>query len=430
MIHYLTTAALPVLVIGGGVFFLINLGFFFVRRPIKTARTMASGKSPLRELCLSLAGTLGVGNIVGVSMAISLGGAGAVFWMWISAAICAVLKYAEITLAVKYRRFENGAVLGGPMYYMEDGVGGRHGRTLAVIFSVLGLLMSLVMGNLVQSRALTDAAERIFPAPTWVIGIALAALCALSIFGGYSAVSRVTAVIVPLMSAAYVAVSLWILISNGARVPGVVREIFASAFDIGAAGGGAVGFFTSAAIRHGVIKGVFSHEAGGGTAPLSHAQTKESVPARQGLLGLVEVFFDSGVICTLTAFVLLLAPAGDKIGTMRVYSAFTHFCGDAGGVFVSTSIILFAFSTMICWGYYGRTCLFYLSRNRAAINIYLSLYSAFAAVGAFVGEGRVWALNDVGVFLMTTINVISLIVLSGEVRRETERIGLIKPRGK
>ena len=429
MIYGILTSAMPVLVIGGGMFMLCRLGFFFIRRPIKTAKT-AGGRSPLRELCVSLAGTLGVGNIVGVAMALSLGGAGAVFWMWLSAAVAAVLKYAEITLAVKYRRFNNGCVLGGPMYYMEDGIGGTHGRALAVAFSVLGVLLSFVMGNLVQSRALTGAAERVLHVPAWAIGVAVSVLGTLSIFGGYVAVSRVTAVIVPLMSGAYIAVSLWIILSNASRVPDVFREIFSSAFDLSAAGGGAVGFFTSAAVRHGVAKGAFSHEAGGGTAPLSHAQTKTHIPARQGVLGLFEVFFDTGVICTLTALVLLLAPHGDTGGVARVYGAFTHFCGGTGGTFVSASIILFAFSTLICWGYYGRSCLSYLTKSLAAEKIYFSLYAAFAFFGALVGEGRAWELTDIGVFLMTAINVISLTVLSGDVRRETELIGLVKRRKK
>ena len=429
MIHGFLTSAIPVLIIGGGMFILCRLGFFFIRRPIKTVRT-SGGRSPLRELSVSLAGTLGVGNIVGVSMALSLGGAGAIFWMWLSAAVAAVLKYAEITLAVKYRRHDGDAVLGGPMYYMEYGVGGKLGRSLAVAFSVLGVFLSFVMGNLVQSRALTGAAVRVLAVPAWTIGLAVAALGALSIYGGYRAVSRVTAVIVPLMSAAYIAVSLLIILSNAERVPGVFREIFASAFDFSAAGGGTVGFFTSAAVRHGVAKGAFSHEAGGGTAPLSHAQTKTLVPARQGVIGLFEVFFDTGVICTLTALVLLLAPRGDAEGVDRVYDAFTHFCGRAGGAVVSASIVLFAFSTLICWGYYGRACLNYLTKSRVAVKIYLALYAAFAFFGALVGEATAWELTDIGVCLMTTLNVASLVVLSGDMRRETELVGLIKPRGK
>ena len=424
MIHEFLTSAMPAAITLIGAFFLCRLRLFFIVHPIKTLKMTFSGASPVRELSLSLAGTLGVGNIVGVAMAISLGGAGAVFWMWLSALVSAVLKYAEITLAVKYRRFTPRGVLGGPMYYMEDGVGGRFGRVLAVTFSALGVLLSLVMGNLVQSRAAVGAAERILPYPAWAIGIVLAILCVFSIFGGYRAASRVTSVIVPLMSAAYILISLWIIATHIAAVPAVLKNIVSSAFDTRAAGGGALGFLTSSSLRHGVAKGAFSHEAGGGTAPLSHAQTKEKVPARQGLLGLFEVFFDTGVICTLTALVILLGGNGSG-GAARVYDAFTLFCGKFGGAAVSVSIVFFAFSTMICWGYYGKTCLDYLTKSRAAGKIYLVFYCAFIVAGALVGEGAAWMLTDIGVSLMTTVNLAAVVLLSRTVREETELAGLL-----
>ena len=427
MAHAILTSVMPAVIMGGGVFFLFRLGFFFFRRPIKTLKLMFSGASPVLELSLSLAGTLGVGNIVGVAMAISLGGAGAVFWMWLSALVSAVLKYAEITLAVKYRRFTPHAILGGPMYYMEDGVGGRFGRALAVTFASLCTMLSLVMGNLVQSRAAVGAAERILPVPAWAIGAMLAILCAFSLFGGYRVTSRVTSVIVPLMSGAYILISLGIIAAHAGSVPAALKNIVTSAVDPSAAGGGALGFLSSSALRHGVAKGAYSHEAGGGTAPLSHAQTKEKVPAVEGLLGLFEVFFDTGVICTLTALVILLA--GDEgSGAALVYGAFTHFCGAPGGAVVSVSIVFFAFSTMICWGYYGKTCLYYLTKSRAAETAYLAFYCAFAAVGALVGEGVAWMLTDIGVCLMTSVNLVAVIILSRTVREETELAGLISPR--
>ena len=424
MVHAFLTAVMPAVITVCGAFFLCRLRCFFLVQPIKTLKMTFSGASHLGELSLSLAGTLGVGNIVGVSMAISLGGAGAVFWMWVSALVSAVLKYAEITLAVRFRRFTPSGVLGGPMYYMEAGVGGGLGRALATAFSALGVMLSLVMGNLVQSRAAVGAAERILPVPAWAIGAALAILCAFPVIGGYRAVSRVTSVIVPLMSGAYILISLWIIVTHAASVPAILENIVSSAFDPAAAGGGALGFLTSASLRHGVAKGAYSHEAGGGTAPLSHAQTKEKVPAVEGLLGLFEVFFDTGVICTLTALVILLGGEGSG-GAARVYDAFTHFCGEFGGAAVSVSIVFFAFSTMICWGYYGKTCLDYLTRSRAAGKIYLLFYAAFAVVGALVGEGYAWMLTDIGVCLMTSVNLAAVVRLSHTVRGETEIAGLL-----
>jgi len=411
---------LPIMIAACGIFYLIKLGFFFVLHPIKTVKMMFSDKSQLRQLSLSLAGTLGVGNIVGVGVAVALGGAGAVFWMWISALIAMILKYAEIVLAVKHREFDaDGAVRGGPMYYMKNGVGGKLGRALAIAFAALGVAMSFIMGNLVQSHAAVGAIENIADVPPLAVGLILAALCALSIFGGYAAVSRVTSVIVPLMSAAYIIMALGIIISNITSVPRVIRSIFSSAFDASSAGGGIVGFLLSGALRHGVAKGAYSHEAGSGTAPLSHAHTKIKSPARQGLLGLFEVFFDTIVICTLTAFVILLY--GEAVGGMEsIRAAFEHFCGSAGVYVVMISIVFFAFSTIICWGYYGRACLDYLFKDARVKNAYLALYCSAVAVGAVISERGVWMMTDVGVSLMTYMNLIAVVCLWRDVKAETE----------
>ena len=412
-------SALPAVLAVGGAFYLLKLKAFFFVHPIKTIRLMFSDKSQLRQLSLSLAGTLGVGNIVGVAVAVSLGGAGAVFWMWLSALASAVLKYAEIVLAVKYREYgADGQIRGGPMYYMKSGVGGKFGRALAAVFAALGAMMAFIMGNLVQARAAVGAAEAIFNVPPIAVGILLAALCAMSLFGGFDTVSRVTSAVVPLMSAGYIAVSLWIILSHLGSVPHVLGEIFSSAFDFSAAGGGVFGFLLGGAVRHGVLKGAYSHEAGGGTAPLSHAQTKIKSPGREGLLGLFEVFFDTIIICTLTALVILL-DGNVSGGVDAVSNAFRRFCGDAGVYAVMISIVFFAFSTMICWGYYGTACLEYLCKSRRAKNIYLALYCAAAVLGSVVGEGRAWALTDAGVALMTYVNLVAVVALWRDVKSET-----------
>ena len=421
---------LPAVITACGAFFLIKLKAFFFVHPIKTVKTMFSDRSQLRQLSLALAGTLGVGSIVGVAVAVSLGGAGAVFWMWISALVAAVLKYAEIVLAVKYREYgSDGQIHGGPMYYMKSGVGGRSGRALAAVFAALGASMAFIMGNLVQARAAVGAMEAIFDVPPLAVGVLLAALCAVSLFGGFDAVSRVTSAVVPLMSAGYIAVSLWIILSHIGGVPRVVNEIFSSAFDFSAAGGGAFGFLLGGAVRHGVLKGAYSHEAGGGTSPLSHAQTKIKSPGREGLLGLFEVFFDTIIICTLTAFVILLG--GESSGGVdAVKSAFGRFCGDAGVFAVMISIVFFAFSTMICWGYYGTACLEYLTKSRRVKNIYLALYCAVAVLGSVVGEGRAWALTDAGVALMTYVNLVAVVLLWRDVKSETELLGFSRRKAK
>lgn len=419
------TAVLPVLIMGCGAFYLFKLRFFFFSHPIKTVRAMISESAGLRALSLSLAGTLGVGNIVGVAVAISLGGAGAVFWMWASALIAAVLKYAEIVLAVKYREVCGDGYRGGPMYYMKNGVGGNFGRILAAVFALIGVVLSFVLGNLVQSRAAVGAVQSVVNVPSLAVGATLALLCAASIFGGYGTVSRVTSVIVPIMSGAYIVIALKIVISNAATLPDVIEKIFSSAFTPSSAGGGIVGFFTGAALRHGVAKGAYSHEAGGGTAPLSHAQAKTKSPAGEGLLGLFEVFFDTIVICTLTAFVILLY-GGDGVGMALVSDAFAYFCGDAGRYIVAVAIVFFAFSTLICWGFYGKTCLEYLCKSRRVGGVYLAAYCAFVVVGALVGEARVWMLTDFGVAVMTAVNLVAVVALWRDVKAETELLGFTK----
>ena len=412
---------LPIMIAACGIFYLIKLRFFFVLHPFKTLKLMFSDKSQLKQLSLSLAGTLGVGNIVGVGVAVALGGAGAVFWMWISALVSMILKYAEIVLAVKHREFDaRGDARGGPMYYMKNGVGGKLGRALAIIFAALGVIMSFIMGNIVQSHAAVGAVRSIFDVPPLAVGIILAALCAMSIFGGYTAVSRVTSVIVPLMSAAYIIMTLCIIFSNISSVPRVIESIFLSAFDLSAAGGGITGFLVCGAVRHGVAKGAYSHEAGSGTAPLSHAQTKIKSPARQGLLGLFEVFFDTIIICSLTAFVILLYGGDAGGGMASIRAAFEHFCGSAGVYVVMISIVFFAFSTIICWGYYGRTCLDYLFKDARVKNAYLALYCMVVVAGAVISESRAWMLTDIGVALMTYINLIAVVYLWRDVRRETD----------
>lgn len=415
---------LPAILILCGIYFLVKLKFFFLIHPLKTAKLMFSSPEQIRELSLSLAGTLGVGNIVGVAVAIILGGSGAVFWMWISAAISMVLKYSEIVLAVKYRRFSlSGDATGGPMYYMKDGIGGCVGRALAFVFALLGVSLSFAMGNLVQSGAAVGALSEITAVSPVLLGVVLGALCALSIFGGYKSVSNVTSVVVPVMSAVYLFVSLGIVFTNVERLPEIFSDIIASAAEPLSAGSGVVGFLTSNAVRHGVSKGAYSHEAGAGTAPLSHFKTKNDSPAKQGLLGLFEVFFDTIVMCTITAVVLLLyGDAPSSSASEYISAAFGHFYGAPGMYIVNISVVLFAFSTMICWGFYGRTCLFYLCSRPKLANTYLAVYCGAIALGGVINEGIIWQIADVAVVAMTSVNLCAIVNLSEIVKKETELV--------
>lgn len=417
------SSALVPMILLCGTYFIIYLRGFFIFRPKKCAALVASGgRRSLRELSVSLAGALGVGNIVGVAVAISTGGAGAVFWMWVSAAVSAVLKYCEIILALKFREKNGGEYVGGPMYYMRDGMGGASGKALACIYAALGVVSSATLGNVVQSGAVTAAASEAGVPPS-VAATVMCVLCALVVFGGFSGVSRFTGAAVPIMSVLYIAVSLRAIVMCAENIPAAFSAIFSEAFRFDSAAGGVLGFLTSSAVRSGTSKGAFSHEAGSGTAPMAHIQAEPEFPAAQGLLGMIEVVFDTLVMCTLTALVILTSGAFDGAcsGAELVTRAFEATCGGAAKYIISLSVSLFAFSTVICWSYYGRICLSFFSRSRRAEKAYLCFYCAVIPLGAVISEGRVWELADVSVTLMTAINLAAVFCLRGHVRRETKQ---------
>ena len=426
---------LPLILITCGAYFTIYLGGFYLLHPCKTWRLMFSreggGKvSPLRALSVSLAGTLGVGNIVGVAVAIIMGGAGALFWMWISAFLSMILKYAEIVLAMRYRSQRDGEIIGGPMYYMKNGIGGKTGKMFASVFAMLGLLSSLTVGNVVQMNAAADAAYSTFHFARPVFGIVVAGICAVVIFGGFRGISRVTSVAIPVMSGLYLVLSARAVILDAARIPQVMNEIIRSAFSVSAASGGIIGFLLSGALRHGVAKGSFTHEAGCGTAPMAHVNSDTKIPAKQGLLGIFEVFFDTIVMCTLTGFVILLANDGEFItdnGMLLVIYSFSKYYGKKAAYLISFSILLFAFATIICWAYYGKTCLTYFTRSRKAETVYLVAYCSLAAAGAVMSQGLVWEFSDISVAVMTVLNLAAVLWLRREVRMETECAGLCRP---
>lgn len=425
---------LPILLVVCGGFLTVYLRGFYLLHPIKTVRRMLAKEgggtvSPFRALSVSLAGTLGVGNIVGVAVAVTLGGAGAVFWMWISALLSMILKYAEIVLAMRYRTERWGHICGGPMYYMKKGVDGKLGKGLAGVFSFLGIVSSFAMGDIVQMNAASEAAHATFRIPKLFFGIMIALVCAVVIFGGFRGISRVTAVVIPLASLLYLYLSIFAVICDGDRIPFVMREIFEGAFSGTAACGGVLGMLLSGAVRHGVAKGSFSHEAGCGTAPMAHAESDVKIAAKQGLLGIFEVFFDTIVMCTLTGLVLLLARDGDFItdnGMLLVIYSFSRYYGKSAAYLISGSILVFAFATVICWAHYGMTCLAYFTRSPRARAVYLSLYCAVCVVGAVIDERQAWTIADLAVALMTTINLSSVMMLCKDVREETEAAGLCR----
>lgn len=419
----LTSMLVPAL-LSCGAYFFIYLRGFFVFNPIKSIKLFASGgKKALGELSVSLAGALGVGNIIGVAVAISLGGAGGIFWMWLSAAVSMILKYCEIVLSLKYRIPNGTEYFGGPMYYMRDGVKGNLGKVLAVCFAGLGVISSASLGNLVQSSAVVRTMEQIGVAPV-VTAVVMCVLCAAVVFGGYSGVSKFTSIAVPLMSALYIFVSLRAMFLCRENIPSAFGQIFSGAFTPTSAAGGIFGFLLSSTVRQGTAKGAFSHEAGGGTAPMAHAQATPKTPAAQGMIGIFEVFFDTFVMCSMTALVILTSGvATDGVfGAELVVCAFEVTCGSAAKYIISFSVGIFAFSTIVCWSYYGRMCLSFFSRNKTVEKVFLAVYCASIISGAFISEGNVWHLSDVSVSLMTVINLAAVVWLRKDIKKETDAV--------
>ena len=421
---------LSALILCGGGFFTFYLkGFFFIH-PVKTAREMfkkseKNGISPLRALSASLSGTLGVGNIVGVAVALILGGAGALFWVWASALISMVLKYCEITLGVKYRKESGTGFAGGPMHYMSEGLRSRAGTFFAFVFCTAGVISSFALGNIVQVSAASDAASIIFGADKIVFAAVFSGTVGLVALGGFERISRVTSILLPLMSGVYLVLCAAIILREISIIPKITASVFEGAFSANSAVGGVLGFLLSGAFSQGVAKGTFSHESGSGTAPMAHANAQTDSPARQGLLGLFEVFADTIIMCTLSAYVILIAwekGICEEGGMALVLRAFGTELGTWAEYVVGAAIVLFAFSTVICWAFYGKTCLAYITSSKKAERIYILLYLAFCIFGAALSQDIVWKTADAAVALMTATNMPALFLLRREIKEETKTL--------
>ncbi len=414
---YVFGPLLPVFLICSGLFLSFRLSFFPFRHPLRCLRGMLPGKEKgtLRPTLLALAGTLGVGNITGVAAATAAGGPGALFWMWISAFAASFVKYAEVVLALKYRRREGA----GAPYYIRDGLGLTR---LACFFSGVLLLADFTVGCPVQVFAAAEALRFSFGIPPAVTGLVFAALVLLALFGGKERISSLTALLVPVLAAFYVLVSAFILVRGAGDLPEVLRSVFRSAFlpDAGKAGVG--GFLLSRALRFGTARGVLSNEAGCGTAPFAHAEAKTKVPAEQGLFGILEVMIDTPVLCTLTGLVILLSPEpiGSGGGTGLAIRAYAAGAGETAGKAVALSCALFAYASVIAWAYYGTEALTFLGIGEKGKRCYLFLSGAFTAVGALFSPALVWELADLSTAVMTVTNTSCVLLLSGEVRSETE----------
>ena len=431
------------LLVGTGVFLTIRTGWiqvrwfgFILKKTVgslfskKKSYADGSNLTPFQAVTTALAGTVGTGNIAGVTGAIFVGGPGAVFWMWVSAFFGMCTKYAEIALAMKYRETdENGTHSGGPMYYIEKGLG-KNWKPLAVIFALLGGLASFGIGNIAQSSEIAGAMSGLFGIAPMITGIILAVIVAIVVIGGVQRIGKVTSLLVPFMALFYILAGLAVIVLRITDVPAVFAQIFTSAFSFEAVGGGVFGYAIMVAMKQGFARGVFSNEAGLGSAPIAHAASSAQEPCEQAMWGVFEVFFDTIIICTITALTVLLsgfelgadALAGYASKGAAAVAAFNSILpGTIGGTVIQISLLFFALSTILGWSYYGERCWNYLTRgNKAVVMVYKVVFILFCIVGATGSGTLMWDISDTLNGLMAIPNLIALLGLSGVVAATTK----------
>ena len=375
--------------------------------------------SHFAALMTALAATVGIGNIVGVATAITLGGPGAVFWMWMTGLVGMATKYSEAVLAVKYREKGAHGMRGGPMYYISKGAGLPWLGTLFAIFTACA---TFGIGNMTQANATAKIFEATFHVPTQVTGMVLMLLTGLVILGGIKSIGKFTSFLVPFMIVGYVGASLVVLGLNIQEVPHAFGLIFGSAFSPSAATGGFAGATVAAAMRYGISRGVFSNESGLGSAPIAAAAARTNDPVTQALVSMTQTFIDTLVVCTMTALVILTASSWTQgVGAANLTSAsMAETLGHTGSVIVAISTALFAYSTLIGWNYYGEKAIEYLFGEKS-IKPYRVFFTIIVMVGATVSLEFVWNFSDLMNGMMALPNLIGLLILSPVIKAETTR---------
>ncbi len=375
--------------------------------------------SHFAALMTALAATVGIGNIVGVATAITLGGPGAVFWMWMTGLVGMATKYSEAVLAVKYREHGEHGMRGGPMYYLAKGC---NLPTLGWLFALFTALAAFGIGNMTQANSVSGIFQSVFNIEPWVTGVVLTLMTGLVILGGIKSIGRFTSFLVPFMIVGYVAAALIVLALNASEIPHALYLIFYHAFNPIAAGGGFAGAAVAAAIRYGVARGVFSNESGLGSAPIAAAAARTSDPVKQALVSMTQTFIDTLVVCSMTALVILTAtPWTQGVGAAQLTSlSFAETLGYGGELLVAVATALFAYSTLLGWSYYGEKAVEYLAGGRA-IRAYRVVFVSAVIVGAMMQLEFVWNFSDLMNGLMAIPNLIALLLLSKIVKQETER---------
>lgn len=435
---------LMILLIGTGTWFTFLLrGLQFTLLPhalwlafVKRRETTGAGDiSHFQALMTALAATVGTGNIVGVATAIAIGGPGAVFWLWLTGLVGMVTKYAEALLAVKFRvTAANGTMAGGPMYYIEKGLGQKW---LAVVFACLTVVASFVIGNMTQANAVADCLFNTYGINPRDTGAVLTLLSGLVLLFGIKGIARVTSVLVPFMILFYFVITLGVLWINARSIPSVLALILRHAFTPTAATGGFAGAVLSQTIRVGLARGLFSNESGLGSAPIAAAAARTAHPVMQALVSMTQTFIDTLVVCSMTALVILTSgvwtlsgPDGKGMtGALLSSTAFCSVYGEWGGQFATVALALFAWSTLIGWGYYGEKALQYLAGDKA-IPAYRTVFVSVVYVGCVLRLETVWALSDIFNGLMALPNLIALLCLSPVVVAETRAYVATRRRGR
>jgi AGCS family alanine or glycine:cation symporter len=416
------------LLLGVGIFLTIGLRFITFRKLFHAFAVMWRGRkynpehegeiSPFRALMTSLAATVGTGNIVGVATAIMMGGPGAIFWMWLTALFGMATKFCEAVLAVKYREVTpDGSFVGGPMYYIKNGLGEKW-KWLAVLFAVFGMIASFGIGNMVQTNSITSNIVNFsggFLSPV-AVSVILLIFGGAAMIGGVKRIGHIAGILVPIMAVFYVSCGVIILIMHADKIPAAFSLIFTSAFTGHAAVGGFAGSTVLLAIRFGVARGLFSNEAGLGSAPIAHATAIVKNPVKQGLLGMIDPFLDTIIVCSISALIIIVSGEWINGGyesaatlTTLAFNSITQ--GSFGSWLVTISLTLFAFSTILGWCVYGERCAIYLFGHKAAF-IFRIVFTLVVPLGALLKLTLVWALSDLFNALMAIPNLIALILLS------------------
>ena len=427
-----------ILIVGTGIYLTVKLNFFQFRhfgyamkntigKVLDKSQKVEAQKgaiTPMQAVTTALAATVGTGNIVGVTGAIALGGPGAVFWMEISALLGMATKFSEVTLATKYReKNDKGDWVGGPMYYIKNGLG-KNWAWLGTLFALFGMLAAFGIGNMTQINSIVTSISGTINSYTpinvnaanLIIGIIVAAFCALVLLGGLKRIGQVTERLVPFMAVIYIVSALIIFFAHIGNIGNVLRGIFVGAFTPSAVVGGVAGVTISAAIKRGVGRGVFSNEAGLGSAPIAHAAADNDSAVHQGCFGVFEVFADTIVICTLTAFAVLMSGTpieyGQAAGAPLTIAAFSTTFGRAGGVIISVGLTLFATSTILSWCLYGTRCAEFLFKSTKVIKPYQIIFCLVIILGAVTELSLVWDIADTLNGFMAIPNLVGLLGLS------------------